>query len=151
MLLQAILFRKLIESNLKHEEKLATEMQDLEVILNHAKVRKKKKKAIDEDLQKRLDDDIMSQESLIRRLNTCKKQQASRDGRHQIWRQFKDVLIGALDAFQSQTNPGRGPVVVKAHEELNEFIALNSRLLKSLDGRDTNYRARIEARAWWVM
>jgi hypothetical protein len=81
---------------------------------------------------------------MSRRVNTCKKQQASRDSRHKFWKQFRDVLydsFNALDAITSETGKQH---LAKPQLKLRHWTELESSLFESLDRRDVNYNARIE-------
>ena len=78
------------------------------------------------------------------RLNTCKKQQASRDGRHQFWRQFRKALYDGFEAADRVASPELTSAFGKAHWELNHWTSLDVSLFESLEGRDVNYRQRIQ-------
>lgn len=78
------------------------------------------------------------------RLNTCKKQQASRDGRHQFWRQFSKVLYAAFDAVDRIASPQLRSTLIHAQQELNHWVSLDVAFFESLEGRDVNYRERIK-------
>lgn len=138
MLLPSIMFRKLLDSSVKHRDKLRIKIQSLEDQIGVTPGRKKKEQ---EKADARLD-----KKGLSRDLNSCKKDQASRDGRHQFWRQFKNVLMESMDEIQkSTTEPHRDLYIQKTHHELKHLTSFNVKIFSSLDGRDINYSERIEA------
>ncbi len=81
---------------------------------------------------------------MSRRLNTCKKQQASRDGRHQFWKQFRNVLEDSFKALNELVSDEKRRQLARAQLELKHWTELEGALFESLDGRDVNYNARIE-------
>ena len=150
MLLPAIMFRTLAESNVAHLNELHTRIVDIEKELRHVKARKMGNGLI-EDQEMR--DEELDYRSLSRRLNTCKKDQASRDGRHVFWRQFQERLLEAAENTGSQAADGGASQVVKGRKahvlnadlELKQWVSFNTRIFEFLEGRDVNYGARIEA------
>jgi hypothetical protein len=137
MLLPAVMFRKLMDSSVKHRDNLRVNIQELEGKIGYVDGRRKKEQEI---IDAQLDYRVLS-----RGLNSCKKHQASRDGRHQFWRQFHAVLVESIDQSQRVTIEERQPYIADAHHELKHLTSFNVKIFESLDGRDVNYSERIEA------
>ena len=146
MLLPAIMFRKLVESSVSHRDTLRKDIQRIEVLLGYVKDRKdsEQNSSNAEGVSKEKLYDASYYRFLSRQLNTCKKQQASRDGRHGFWRQFREVILDAIKELENGSS-GEGKIILKrGNLELKHWTSGNARIFESLDGRDVNYRARIE-------
>lgn len=77
-----------------------------------------------------------------RRLNTLKKQQASRDGRHQFWRQFHNELLQFINKIAQEAKSQK---LDFEHLELEERIRSVSMKFTSSESRDINSNRRIDA------
>ena len=78
----------------------------------------------------------------LRRLNALKKQQASRDGRHQFWRHFHHEVLNLLRKVARQT---KLKDLKLEHQDLENRVRTISGKFASLEGRDANSKARIDA------
>jgi hypothetical protein len=146
MLLPAIMFQKLVESSDIHREKLRKDIQGIEVKLGSVKGRNDTKPdttTAEIDPEKGLQDPAYLRD-LSRELNTCKKHQASRDGRHGFWRQFREVMLAAIENLEAGLSNDENKNMLKASLELKHWISGNGKFFESFEGGDTNSRARIE-------
>lgn len=148
MLLPAIMFQKLLKSSVTHRDKLRKDIQRMEEKLRYVKGRKDHKPdnptaEIDAESEEKLYDPSYLR-YLSKALNTCKKQQASRDGRQKFWRQFREVILTAIDNLELRLSSDNDAKMLKASLELKHWTSGNGRIFESLEGRDINYRARIE-------
>lgn len=147
ILLPFTMFHMLLDSSVEHHHTLHKAIQDLEGTLNHEKKRSRDKtpsvEASLKDLEER--DETLNYRDLSRQLNGCKKQQASRDGRGQFWRQFHNALVGAMKELKSSTYGNKTSVISTSHMELEHWISIVAAKFESLEGADMNYRVRIEA------
>ena len=153
MLLPAIMYKSLKVSSERHLNVLHRDIVDLERVLRHVKVRGQ---AATSDMpveDEEMRDEQLDYQSLSRRLNNCKKDQASRDGRHQFRKQFQTHLEKAAKSVKNSAARNsantvireRSARILKAGHELEKWISFNTRLFEFEEGRDVNYRARIEA------
>lgn len=165
MILPSIMFRRLVESNTEHKDSLRGQILGIEGILNYIQEQKDGEKD-DTKLhifsKEKLYDEVYYR-YLSRQLNMCKKQQASRDRRHEFWRQFRKVIFDALNELENtfvvgeeelssegntQTRTERDSIAAaaftKGNLELTQWTSGNGRIFEFLQGRDVNYRARIE-------
>jgi hypothetical protein len=129
-LLPVIMFERLLQSSVSHYARLHKSMCVLEEELALAEC---KGCTSDEDLKHR---------DWSRRLNILKKQQASRDGRHQFWRQFHGEILNLLRKVFRETKLKN---LELGHLELEQRIRTTSGKFASLEGRDTNSNRRIDA------
>jgi hypothetical protein len=148
MLLPAIMFQKLVKSSVTHRDTLRKDIQKIEVKLGYVKDRNDTEpdnptaEIESEDLEHLYDPAYLRY--LSKELNTCKKHQASRDGRHGFWRQFREVILAAVDHSEAGLSDDQHENIAKASLELKHWTKGNGRIFESLEGRDINYRARIE-------
>ena len=162
VLLPAIMFWTLKESNLTHLERVHQEVVKIEKSTGPGKG--KTDQGIHEDQQLR--DENILHESLSHSLNIVKKDHASRQGRHHFWRQFHERLLEYLDGVNSsashfasrsldksmkstgQDHDSAGirlKHIQEANQELRQWISFNNRIFEFTEGRDINYGARIDA------
>ena len=155
LLLPVIMFQNLKESSRRHLNKLHTDIVAIEGTLKHVPVRSlpgiDSVKVPVEDQE--MHDEELDYQSLSRRLNRCKKDQASRDGRQAFRDQFQARLTGALQDIRDITAADttdtsakeRRDRTLKASFEIERWISFNSRVFEFMRGRNVNYRARIQA------
>lgn len=129
-LLPVIMFERLLQSSVDHYARLHNSICVLEKELELAEC---KGCTSDEDLKHR---------NWNSRLNTLKKQQASRDGRHQFWRQFNGELLQLMKKVKQYTKLKN---LKMEHLELEQRIRTASGKFASLKGRDINSKMRIDA------
>jgi len=129
-LLPIIMFERLLQSSFNHYSRLHKTMCILEDELALAEC---KGCTTDEDVKYR---------DWLRRLNTLKKQQASRDGRHQFWRHFHHEILNLLRRVARQT---KLKDLKLEHQDLENRVRTISGKFASLEGRDANSKARIDA------
>jgi hypothetical protein len=129
-LLPVIMFERLLQSSFNHYSRLHEKMCFLEEELGGAEC---KGCTLDEDLKYR---------GWLRRLNTLKKEQASRDGRHQFWRHFHHEI---LSLFKKVAKKTKSKNVKLEQLELENRVRTISGKFASLEGRDANSKARIDA------
>jgi len=135
MLLPTIMFRKLMDSSVLHRDNLRKDLQSFEEKIGYVDGRTKK----EQDIY----DAALDHKAISRGLNNCKKHQASRDGRHQFWRQFRSVLVKSF--LQVKLITVRQSDIEEAHHELQHLTSFSIKIFESLEGRDVNYSERIEA------
>ncbi len=92
-------------------------------------------------------DEDLKHRDWSRRLNTLKKQQASRDGRHQFWRHFHREILNLLKKVARETKLKN---LQLEHLELEQRIRTISGKFASLEGRDANSKHRIDAQLDFV-
>ncbi len=156
MLLPTIMYQSLKVSSESHLNVLHGHIQDFEVLLRHVKTRYDPAAPDEgpvEDQEKR--DEALNYQDLSRKLNSCKKDQASRDGRHHFRRQFQTHLQQAVKGVKESAGSSESATTVvreksakilqKTGDELEQWISFNTRIFEFEEGRDVNYRARIEA------
>jgi hypothetical protein len=144
MLLPSILFQKLLESSHSHRDNLLKDIQTLENRLGYVEGHDGTKDcSVTQITDKEKLYDASYYRDLSIRLNTCKKKQASRDGRAGFWKQFREVLLAAMDELDTSYGQDKD-MLGKCHQELKHWVSGNGKIFESLDGRDVNYRARIE-------
>jgi hypothetical protein len=134
-LLPVIMFERLLQSSFSHYARLHKSMCCLE---DELKLAECKGCTSDEDLKHR---------DWSRRLNTLKKQQASRDGRHQFWRHFHHEIINLL---RKVSRASKSKNLKREHLELENRIRTISGKFESLEGRDANSKRRIDAQLEFV-
>ncbi|KAH8780799.1 hypothetical protein BGZ57DRAFT_888392 [Hyaloscypha finlandica] len=128
-LLPVIMFERLLQSSFSHYARLHKSMCDLE---DELKLAECKGCTTDEDLKHR---------DWSRRLNTLKKEQASRDGRHQFWRHFHREILNLLRKVSRESKKS----LKYEHLELENRIRTIGGKFESLEGRDANSKRRIDA------
>ena len=129
-LLPVIMFERLLQSSFNHYSRLHEKMCFLEEELAGTEC---KGCTLDEDLKYR---------GWLRRLNTLKKEQASRDGRHQFWRHFHHEI---LSLFKKVAKKTKSKNLKLEQLELENRVRTISGKFASLEGRDANSKARIDA------
>lgn len=129
-LLPVIMFERLLQSSFNHYSRLHESMCILEKELGGAECTGC---TLDEDLKYR---------DWLRRLNTLKKEQASRDGRHQFWRHFHHEI---LCLFKKVAQKTKSKNLKLEQLELENRVRTISAKFESLEGRDANSKARIDA------
>ena len=161
LLLPAIMYQGLKVSSERHLKALYDDLSAIEQKLGHVPPRGGTIKtassnspvlAEDKEIQsKQLDPDSVSH-----RLNKCKKDQASRDGRYQFRSQFYSCLKMTMGNVQesfgataSDAPDGlakeRAPLIIKSSHQLEQWISLNTSIFEFEKGRDENVRTRIAA------
>jgi hypothetical protein len=125
-----IMFERLLQSSFNHYSRMHKSMCILEKELALAEC---KGCTTDEDLKYR---------DWLRRLNDLKKQQASRDGRHQFWRHFHHEILSLLRNVARETKLKN---LKLEHQDLENRVRTISGKFASLEGRDANSKARIDA------
>ncbi|KAI4217346.1 MAG: hypothetical protein LQ351_000655 [Letrouitia transgressa] len=153
MLLPTIMYQSLKVSSENHSNVLHRDIVNIERVLRHVKVRREVAPSDGPVEDQEIRDEELDYQSLSRQLNTCKKDQASRDGRHQFREQFQTHLEKALkgvkkSSARSPTNAlarERSTRILKIGNELEQWVSFNSRIFEFEEGRDVNYRARIKA------
>jgi hypothetical protein len=133
-LLPVIMFERLLQSSFSHYARLHKSMCDLE---DELKLAECKGCTTDEDLKHR---------DWSRRLNTLKKEQASRDGRHQFWRHFHREILNLLRKVSRESKKS----LKYEHLELENRIRTIGGKFESLEGRDANSKRRIDAQLEFV-
>ena len=139
MLLPTIMFRKLVKSSVLHRDTLRVGIQTLEFEIGRKDVHNREQELRPEDHETRHD-----YLELSRQLKGWQKAQASRDGRHKFWRQFHSTLEKSFEHVKKATPNGISQID-DAHQELRNMNSFHSKIFESLEGRDVNYGARIEA------
>jgi hypothetical protein len=129
ILLPVIMFDRLLQSSMSHYTNLHRSIWALEEELQHVECTG----CTDEDLK---------YHNWSQRLNYLKKQQASRDGRHQFWRQFHHELLEVMRKVAQETHLKN---LETEHLELEQRIHTISVKFLSLEGRDINSNRRIDA------
>lgn len=77
-------------------------------------------------------------------LTTCRRAQASRDGRNDFWRSYQDALETGLDYAEHATSQVPTAQFDRAHDELKRWTALASRKLDSMKARNNDHIARVD-------
>jgi hypothetical protein len=124
------MFERLLQSSVSHYARLHKRMCILENELEQA------------DVNGCTNDEDVKHRDWSRRLNTLKKQQASRDGRHQFWRKFYTELPYLMNKIALQTKLERLDL---EHLELDGRIRTVGEKFASSEGRDINSNRRIDA------
>ena len=92
-------------------------------------------------------DEDLKHRDWSRRLNTLKKEQASRDGRHQFWRHFHREILSLLRKVSRESKKRS---LKFEHLELENRIRTIGGKFESLEGRDANSKRRIDAQLEFV-
>ena len=158
MLLPTIMYNCLKVSSERHLSDLYTDIGDLESTLRHVKVRREAASGRGLVEGQEIPDDALDYQYLSRWLNSSKKDQASRDGRHRFRRQFQTCLEKAVAHVKDFTaripNDAlaleRRAQIIKAGHQLERGISFNTRIFEFEEGRDVNHRVRIEAQIFLV-
>jgi hypothetical protein len=145
MLLPIILFSKLLESSKIHRNELRRGIQDLEAMLGEFTIRRRRELHHHDQDENSLDE--LGHRVLSHRLTICRRQQAARDGRNQFWKQFKGVFVDSLDGIPTITDPENLRHIHEAQQELLQVMNFKAKEFQNLEGRDVNFKARIEAQA----
>ena len=147
-LLPSIIYRKVMESSITHFDQLHEEISAIEAKTEITKTRKPREGLVEDQHVRDEEDDTSD---LSKRLNTVKKDQASRDGRHQFWKQCQQNMSEAMDNVLTTTSdPGRQAIIKTADEDFRIWISMHTRIFEFLETRDINHGARIKAQLDYV-
>lgn len=85
-----------------------------------------------------------SLENLSRVLHTCRKDQASREGREKFWKTFVSAIEGGFEYFEEMMAYSTSKDLQVAHQSLKQWASINKEKFESLLARDRDYVCRVD-------
>jgi hypothetical protein len=89
-------------------------------------------------------------ESFFKILESCRKDQDSRNGRYEFWRSYKDALDRGFKYTKEIMSNSPNDSIFGSHQEHKEWVALTREKLQSLKARDQDYTTRLDNASFTV-
>jgi hypothetical protein len=154
MLIPCIMYAKLLERSIRRRSSLKSKLQSMEAALQDVSkkiARVSHIKTLNQEAD--LDDGLDDVSVLMLQLQSCRRQQSSREGRYHFWESYHAALekgLGHCDELK------QSPEFISAHMKLRQWSTLTWERFQSLQARDKDHVNRVNLVAetvccpWWT-
>jgi hypothetical protein len=142
MLLPCIMFEAILKTGLERRHTIKAHLR----VLEHEVQKANRTAAASADRTKRTDDDgetcSNDLEQLFERLQSCRRAQASREGRYELWRSFQDAIAHGFQ-YCKEIPTSNNTKFAAADTALRQWFELTWTKFESLKARDKDHVERI--------
>lgn len=144
MLVPCVMFAATLEIGIKRRHSIKQKLRVLESG-THRLIQQGAQSSINDHRgYGRLHEASASIETLFELLGSCRREQASREGRYHFWSSYHDVLVEGFKYAEQALTYVPPDLFIKAHLGLQQWTAITWRKFESLKARDVDHVARVD-------